>query len=124
MVNNLVVEAKAVTGIGQTIAGAFTHPIISFRTQPGRFVGSRKDPNRKFIPNPRFPDGVYWSFPAWFVAIAGMAVLVRAMGGMEKILEGLEATDKEKKAMEDLTWESMLAGITPLGWLASQFVGE
>lgn len=93
---------KEVTGLGQTVAGAFTHPTISFRYQPGKFKRIKKGGPKVFVPNVHFPEGVFYSFPAWLAALVGIPVLITAVGGLGKILSGIGLNTKEKSALERL----------------------
>lgn len=108
------VSSKEVTGLFQTATGAITHPMLDFTHYPGKWVGKKGDPKRHWVPSERFKDGIHWSFPAWFVAIVGISLLVTALGGISKIFEGVMPTKKEKKAIEDVKF---VIGAGPLGLL-------
>jgi len=106
--------AQAVTGAGQMIAGAATYPMLHFVIQPGRWrYEKRKNDKGKYVrgpryfePNPRFPEGVRFSIPSWFVLIVGLPVIIYAIGGIDKVLSGIEPNEKEEVSM----WDAARAG--------------
>jgi hypothetical protein len=117
----MAVQEEAVGGIGELIAQGVSEPMFRVRIQPGKY----KYPNRKrlksgkiqmgkrqFVPSPTFPDGIILSFPAWFVATVGLAVLIYAIGGVEKIISGVKPSDEENEALNQL----LLSAANP--WVA------
>jgi hypothetical protein len=93
-------SAKAVTGLGQMVAGAVTHPVLHFNYIPGRMKGRGKA--RHFEPNPHYPTGVDISFPAWFSLFLALGTLATAAGGLGKIFDRLGLTKEEKSALEQV----------------------
>lgn len=91
---------EAVTGIGQKVAAALSHPMLTFRLQPGRY--KKHAGKKEFVPNPAFPMGIDFSVPAYVVLIVGLVVLVNAIGGLSKLISGLKPTTPEEQAMESL----------------------
>ena len=105
-----IIGSEAVS-IGGQIAKGLGEPMISFVVQPGRY----KYPNRKrtaggkvkmgkrvFVPSPHFPGGIRISFPAWFVATVGIAVIIYGVGGIQKILSGERLNKQEEASLNDI----------------------
>ena len=117
--------ADPTLGLGQLVSKGLSEPMLRFRIQPGKY----KYPNRKrksngrvvmgkrqFIPSPTFPEGITFSFPSWFVATVGITAVIIAMGGIEKILQGAEPSEKEWNAMD------LVICTTPIG-ITGKYLG-
>lgn len=86
--------------VGKGIIETMAQPVVRVRYQPGGYKGVKK--NRMFVPNPHYPDGVVFSFPAWLTVVVGIGTLVHAMGGLEKIIEGKAPSKRQQTAMDIL----------------------
>jgi hypothetical protein len=101
-------SSKIVTGLGQMVAGAVTHPVFHYKYIPGRFKGRGKA--RHFEANPHYPDGIDISFPAWFALFAALGTLATAVGGLGKLFDKLGLTEEETSALGKL--EDVVESVT------------
>lgn len=93
-------QGSEIQGMFQHIATAASYPMFSFKIQPGKYKG--RGATRHFVKNDRFPEGVNIAFPAWFVFIVGLPIIVTAVGGIDKLLSGIGLSQKEETAMEEV----------------------
>lgn len=88
---NDIARNVATEGFREHMVAGLKHGLINFHYQPGKWKKQRiydKDGKswhmgpKKFIKNEHYPNGVYYSFPAWFVLLIGVPALAKLLGGL------------------------------------------
>lgn len=126
-----MVGPEEVVSLSQQIAKAASEPMLRFTIQPGKYkypnrkrlsTGKVKMGKRVFIPSPIFPAGITLSFPAWFVATVGLAMILHLVGSLEKLARGEKLTEDEQAGLLGANVLDFWQASSPLG-IISKWAG-
>lgn len=88
-----------IRGFREHMVQGLKHGVVEFRRMPGEIKRERIYDSdnkhfhlspKKFIPDPRYPDGIYYSFPAWFILLIGIPVFMMILKALGFVLPGFD----------------------------------